>query len=197
MKIGIVCEGGLQGEDQQVLAELASRIVPAAQFDIRPQGNKPALIANCGVVTRTLLESGCCRVLVVWDVHPRWGKPDGAQLDSQEIDNELVQQGVNNNPCVFLVPIQAELEAWLLADGAALSAVLSRPTHPVKIASASHAHSIGDPKKRLQRVFTQYGKTYLPTTHAMQIVQSLARNFGVLGKIQSFKDYGRSLTQPC
>lgn len=197
MKIGIVCEGGLQGEDQKVLSALAARIVPAARFEFNPQGTKPELIANCGLVAKTLRQSGCCRVLIVWDVQPRWGKPDGARVDRQEIQRELAQHGMDSDPCVFLVPIEAELEAWLLADGAALSAVLSRPAHPARIANTANAHSVGNPKKRLQNLFQRHARAYVPATHATLIVNALARNFGALGGLPGFKAYGRALTESC
>lgn len=44
----------------------------------------------------------------------------------------LAQAGVTSSQ-VYLVCIEEELEAWLLADGRAISLVLSKPTHPVKI----------------------------------------------------------------
>src|SRR6218665_2442646 len=94
-----------------------------------PEGKKPELIANRASTTQALLDSGCCRVLIVWDVQPRWGRPDGAIQDSKDIRQKLGPHGLANHPCVFLVPIKAELEAWLLADGRALSQVLSRPEH--------------------------------------------------------------------
>jgi hypothetical protein len=197
MRIGILCEGGLQSEDQQVLRALALRIVPEAQIDILPQGNKPALIANCGSVTQALLASGCCRVLIVWDVQPRWGRPDGAPQDRQDIRQELAQHRLEKHPCVFLVPIQAELEAWLLADGPALSEVLSRPTHPARVGSTANVESEANPKKRLERIFQRYGKPYVPTMHASQIVAALKRNFGALGKVPSFKQFGAALTDKC
>lgn len=197
MKIGILCEGGLQSEDQQVLRALARRIVPNAQVEIHPQGNKPELIVNCGSATQALLDSGCCRVLIVWDVQPRWGRPDGAQQDSQDIRQELDQHGLANHPCVFLVPIKAELEAWLLADGSALSQVLSRPAHPANVGDTRNVESQGNPKKRLIKIFEQHGKPYVPTTHASQIVASLPLKFGVLGKVPSFRQFGAALTTPC
>jgi len=197
MKIGILCEGGLQSEDQQVLKALAQRIVPGAQVEIHPQGNKPELIANCASTTQALLDSGCCRVLIVWDVQPRWGRPDGAIQDSKDIRQKLGPHGLANHPCVFLVPIKAELEAWLLADGRALSQVLSRPEHRVRIHNTSNVESQANPKKRLENIFQRYGKPYVPTTHASQIVASLRPNFGVLGKVPSFGQFGAALTANC
>jgi hypothetical protein len=197
MKIGIICEGGLQSEDQQVLRALAQRIVPGTQLEVHPQGNKPELFANCGSVTEALLASGYCRVLIVWDVQPRWGRPDGAQQDNQDIQRELAQHGLANHPCVFLVPIKAELEAWLLADGSALSQVLSRPAHPVRVSNTSNVESQANPKKRLGSIFQRNGKPYVPTTHAAQIVASLKTNFGVLGKVPSFRQFGAALTDAC
>lgn len=141
--------------------------------------------------------SGCCRVLIVWDVQPRWGRPDGAIQDSKDIRQKLGPHGLANHPCVFLVPIKAELEAWLLADGRALSQVLSRPEHRVRIHNTSNVESQANPKKRLENIFQRYGKPYVPTTHASQIVASLRPNFGVLGKVPSFGQFGAALTANC
>jgi hypothetical protein len=195
--IGILCEGGLQSEDQQVLQALAARIVPGAQVRISPMGNKPDLIASCGPATQALLAEGCCRVVIVWDVMPRWGRPNGAQQDEQDIQTALAQAGLAGHPCVFLVPIHAELEAWLLADGSALSTLLSRPTHPVKVAGTKKVQSVDNPKKRLMRIFQKHGKTYIPNMHAAQIIQLLPDHFGNLSAVPSFREYGQALTQVC
>jgi hypothetical protein len=199
MKIGILCEGGLQSEDQQVLRALAQRIVPSAQIEIHPQGSKPELIVNCGSATQALLASGCCRALIVWDVQPRWGRPDGAQQDEQDIRQELARHGLANHPCVFLVPIKAELEAWLLADGSALSQVLSRSAHPVQVGNTRNVESQGNPKKQLVKIFQQRGKLYVPAIHASQIVASLGSgsNFGALSKVPSFRRFETALTVAC
>lgn len=196
--IGIICEGGPGGEDEQVLRHLVGRICPAGTtVMIRPQAAKPNLIAQCGQVAQALFDSGCDRVLIVWDVFPRWGRPDGAQQDIEDIQIELTQSGLNAHPCLYLVPIKAELEAWLLADGSALSAALSRPAHKAKIGDTKNVEDNTDPKNRLEAVFKRHGRTYTPKSDAIRIVKSIPANFGMLCKLSTFKNLGRSLTQPC
>lgn len=195
--IGIICEGTLGGEDEQVIKYLAGRICPSATLIVRPQGAKPNLIAQCGLVAQALFASGCDRVLIVWDIQPRWGRPDGEQQDRADMNVVFAQAGLAAHPCLYLVPIKAELEAWLLADGYALSAVLSRTTHPIKIGNSKNAEHNTNPKKSLEAVFQQYGRAYTPKSDAIKIVKNIPGNFGILGKLKAFKNFGRSLTQPC
>jgi hypothetical protein len=195
--IGIICEAGLGSEDEQVLRYLAGRIRPDATAMIRPLGRKPDLIVQCGQVAQALFDSGCERVLVIWDVFPRWGRPDGEAQDIADIQAILTHAGLADHPCLFLVAIQAELEAWLLADGSALSATLSRPTHPVTIGHSRNIEHNTNPKKRLESIFGQHGRTYTPKTDALAIIRHVPANFGMLGKLRAFKKLGRSLTQVC
>jgi len=194
--IGIICEGGPCGEDEQVLRHLVGRILPGVAVKILTQGRKPDLIAQCGQVAQALFDSGCDRVLIVWDVFPRWGRPDGEQQDIADIQAVLAQSGIAH-PCLYLVPIKAELEAWLLADGSALSAVLSRPAHKVKIGDTKNVEDNDNPKNRLEAVFKRYGRAYTPKSDAIKIVKKLPDKFGVLGKLSTFRKFGWSLTQPC
>lgn len=195
--IGIICEGGAGSEDEQVLRHLAGRICPGAQLRIRPQGAKPNLIDSCGDVAQALFESGCDRVLIVWDIQPRWGRPDGEAQDVVDIQAVLARSGLVHHPCLFLVAIKAELEAWLLADGTALSARLSRPAHPVSIGDLKKAEHNTNPKKRLEKIFAEHGHAYNSKTDALTIARNVPANFGILGKLDSFKKFGRSLMQPC
>ena len=171
--IGIICEGGPGGEDEQVLRHLVSRILPGVTVKILTQGRKPDLVAQCGQVAKTLFDSGCNRVLIVWDIFPRWGRPDGEQQDIADIQAALAQAGLAARPCLYLVPIKAELEAWLLADGSALSTVLSRSAHKVNIGDTKNIEDNTDPKKRLEAIFKRHGGTYTAKSDAIKIVKNL------------------------
>lgn len=195
--IGIICEGASGGEDEQVLTHLARRIRPGVRLVVRPQGAKPNLIAQCGNVAQAMFASGCERVLIVWDVYPRWRRPDGVQQDNADIQAVIAQVGLGNRPCLYMVPIQKELEAWLLADGSALSKILSTQAHPVTVGDTKNAEHNANPKKRLGTVFQQHGRAYTAKSDAIKIVQNIPPNFGMLGKLNTFKNFGRSLTQPC
>lgn len=206
MKVGIVCEGRLAGEDAQVLEHFARRIVPQASVKAFPQGNKLELFAKAGDVARSLFDTGHDRVVIVWDILPRWDKPDGEAQDLLDLQPSLVNAGVDTHPCLYKVAIHKELEAWLLADGAALSALLSRPAHPVTVNDSKNAEAEGNPKKKLEKLFATHNVpfgpqppqgSYQPKLAALRIAEKVPANFGQLGKLKAFKRFGRALTAPC
>jgi hypothetical protein len=206
MKVGIVCEGRLAGEDAQVLEHFARRIVPQATVKAFPQGTKPELFAKAGDVAQSLFDTGYDRVVIVWDILPRWDKPDGEAQDLQDLQPSLVNAGVDTHPCLYKVAIHKELEAWLLADGAALSAVLSRPAHPVIIKDNKNAETEGNAKKKLEKLFELHNMpfgpqpaqgSYQPKLAAVRIAEKVPAKFGQLGKLKSFKQFGRALTSRC
>lgn len=206
MKVGIVCEGRLVGEDAQVLEHFARRIVPHAEVKAFPQGTKPELFAKAGDVAKSLFDTGYDRVVIVWDILPRWDKPDGEAQDLLDLQPSLVNAGVDTNPCLYKVAIHKELEAWLLADGSALSAVLSRPAHPVVIKDSKNAETDANPKKKLEKLFALHNVpfgpqpsqgSYQPKLAAVRIAEKVPANFGQLGKQKSFKHFGRALTAAC
>lgn len=206
MKVGIVCEGRLAGEDAQVLEHFARRIVPLATVKAFPQGTKPELFAKAGDVAKSLFDTGHDRVVIVWDILPRWEKPDGEAQDLLDLQPSLVSAGVDTHPCLYKVAIHKELEAWLLADGAALSTVLSRPAHPVTIKDSKNAETEGNAKKKLEKLFELHNVpfgpqpsqgSYQPKLAALRIAEKVPANFGQLGKLKSFRRFGRALTAAC
>ncbi|MDD5478944.1 hypothetical protein [Rhodoferax sp.] len=206
MKVAIVCEGRLAGEDAQVFEHFAKRIAPGAAVKTFPQGTKPELFSKAGEVAKTLFTTGYNKVLIIWDILPRWEKPDGEAQDRLDLLPSLVNAGVATHPCLFLIAIHKELEAWLLADGTALSAVLSRPAHPVAIAHTKNADTVANPKKRLEQLFEQHNVpfgpqpmqgAYQPKLAAIRIAEQIPANFGQLGKLGSFKKFGHSLIKVC
>mgnify|MGYP006146255719 CR=1 FL=1 len=206
MKIGIVCEGRLAGEDAQVLEHFARRIASQATVKAFPQGTKPELFAKAGDVAKSLFDTGHDRVVIVWDILPRWEKPDGEAQDLLDLQPSLVNAGVDTHPCLYKVAIHKELEAWLLADGSALSAVLSRPAHPVTVKDNKNAETEGNAKKKLEKLFELHNVpfgpqpsqgSYQPKLAAVRIAEKVPANFGQLGKLKSFKKFGRALTVVC
>ena len=206
MKVAVICEGRLGGEDAQVFEYLALRIQPGAVVKTFPQGNKPELIEKAGAVAANLFATGYTRVLILWDVMPRWGRPDGEQQDVEDLQPSLAAAGVAAHPCLFLIAIHKELEAWLLADGSALSAILSTPAHPVSIPNTKNADTVGNPKKRIEKLFAQHNVpfgpqpvqgSYVPKLAALRIAEKIPNKFGQLGKIGSFRKFGHALTVDC
>lgn len=206
MKIGIICEGRLGGEDAQLFEHFAKRIAPRAAVKAFPQGTKPELIAKAGDVAATLFATGYTRVLIMWDILPRWSRPGSEQEDTQDIEAALTAAGVNGHSCLFLIAIHKELEAWLLADGSALSKVLSRTAHPVVIRDNKKADQEANPKKKLEKLFELHNVpfgpqpsqgSYQPKLAALRIAEQVPPNFGQLGKLNSFQKFGRALTCCC
>jgi hypothetical protein len=122
------------------------------------------------------LAEGCERVVIVWDLHPPWRsnkqKPCRKE-DRESILNSLAKVGVRSSH-VYLVCIEEELEAWLLADGRALSKVLSRPPRPVKIRDIKNSEQTRKPKTLLNQMFQQNsGRPYVDRIHARLIVEAL------------------------
>ena len=135
MKIGIICECGPQGAEVQVFPEIVKKLSLKHILDIVPMDKKPKLVEGCGKAAKQLLESGCERVLIVWDLYPGWrekGQKPCRKEDCAAIFASLKASKVGAKK-IKLICIQEELEAWLLCDGSAVSEVLSKPTHKVKI----------------------------------------------------------------
>jgi hypothetical protein len=164
------------------------------------------LFSLAGEVARTLFATGYDKVLIIWDILPRWDKPDGEAQDRQDLEPSLVRAGVEAHPCLYLIAIHRELEAWLLADGSALSAVLSRPAHPVVIKNNKNAETEVNPKKKLEKLFDTHNipfgpqptqGSYQPKLAAVRIAEQVPTHFGQLGKLKSFRAFGHALQATC
>jgi hypothetical protein len=152
------------------------------------------MIANCGRAVANLLNAeGCDKVLIIWDLYPAW-RDDGCRADCVEdcrsIREALRAAGVTDGDGrVALICIREELEAWLVADGRALSAVLSRPTHQVRVQDNRRPDTVREPKTRLRQLFQQNGRgDYSDRTHAIQIAQALP-DHNRIGRSQSFRRF--------
>lgn len=176
MKMGLIFECGPAGADKIVCELLARRLKPGIQITSVPLDNKPRLLVDCGPAAAQLFQEGCERVVIVWDLYPPWRSAGGQpcrRTDRQAIAKSLAKTGLKHKP-VFLVCIEEELEAWLIADGRALSQVLSRPTHLVKVPDTKKPDQTSKPKTKLMKVFQQKsGKPYSDRIHARLIVEAL------------------------
>ena len=72
MKVGFIFECGPQGADKQVCEYLAQQICPGITPVSVTLDNKPNLLKSAGTVAVRLLNEGCERVLIVWDLRPAW-----------------------------------------------------------------------------------------------------------------------------
>jgi hypothetical protein len=180
MKIGLIVECGPQGADQQVCEYLIGRIAEETQTPLtcscRTMDNKPGLVANCGEVAALLLNEGCERIVIVWDLYPAWseeGKRPCRHNDKESIIASLNEANVALER-VVMVCIESMMESWLLTDGRALSAFLSKPHRPITISDNNQAHRNRKPKGTLTDYMQPAGfGRYQDYLHAIRIIEKL------------------------
>ena len=176
MKVGLIFECGPDGADKQVCEHLAERVDNQIELNSITLDNKPGLIEYCGRAALELLNDGCQRVVISWDLYPPWrekNEPPCFHKDRHAILHSLAEAGVTS-PDVYLVCITQELEAWLLSDGRAISYVLSKAHRKVKVGDEKAPDSVTNPKTRMTKLFQQRGgMIYLDRIHAVQIVRAL------------------------
>lgn len=174
MKVGMIFECGPDGADKKVCEHLARMLQPDIEVLSVTLDNKPNLLSECGMAAAELLKEGCDRVIIIWDLYPPWREQSPCRREDRAAIMESLAEAKVTSPPVYLVCIEAELEAWLLADSRAISAVLSRPTHPVKIPDQKKTEKMKNPKKEMNQIFQENsGRPYLDRQHAKMIVQNL------------------------
>ncbi len=174
MKVGLIFECGPEGADKKVCEHLARMLEPNIKIESITLTNKAILMQDCGKATAQLLADGCERVVIVWDLYPPWREKNDRPCRREEREKvmQLLKDAGVTSPNVFLVCIREELEAWLLADEQAISAFLSRPTHPVKINRVKEPEQFRNPKKHLIKLFKQNGRPeYKDLIHAEKIIK--------------------------
>ena len=195
MKIGFIFECGPDSSDVQVCRHLVNKLDPTIEFVPSTLDNKKNLVEDCGAVAKALLDE-CEKVIVVWDLYPAWrekGMRPCRYEDRQAIFQSLQAEKVDLDK-VFLVCIQEELEAWLLADHRAVTAMLEplKHPHPVsRISRFSNPDSIRNPKKRLTKIFTQElgaRRRYVDYRHAFLIARKIP-DFRRIRRSDSFKRF--------
>lgn len=195
MKVGMIFESGPQGAEKMVCEYIAKQLCPGIVISSATHVNKPDMIAGCGKDVVQLLKEGCKRIIIVWDLFPPWRKAGQKPCRKEDRDammNALKLEGVEKAP-VFLICIREELEAWLLADGRAIAAVLSTAAHPVPaIADAKRPDHVPNPKGRLKRLFRvhRHGE-YNDLVHAIKIIKKADLNR--LRRSESFRRFRAKL----
>ena len=194
-KVGIICECGPQGAEVKVFRELAGLIDDSLEIECVPLDQKPKLVRECGRAAATLLTRGCQRVVIVWDLYPAWRERENRPCRREDrlgICESLTAARVAPDQ-VGLICIREELEAWLIADGRAVSKLLSTPAHPVRIRDGRNPESIRNPKKRLGQIFKEnVGRQYSDRIHAIQIVRALT-DLERLDRIPAFARFRRKI----
>ncbi len=187
-------ECGPDGADKKVCEYLARKIDPNLDVISVPLDNKPSLIEKCGSTAQMLFKQGCERVLILWDLYPPWKTKQKPcrKFDCDEIKRNLKKAGVSLD-LVYLICIEQELEAWLISDGRAVSAVISNSNHPVKISDVKKSERVDNPKKVLNKHFAQYhGRPYVDRYHAVKIAEAFP-DFNRVRRCPSFSRFESKL----
>ncbi len=209
MKLGLIVEGL---PDLKVLEYLAKRINPEIRVVSRTLGKKPDLIADCGEIAKLLLELGCDRVIIVWDLFPaEWENPVRTKQlsttktrpecgqDRKRIENEL-ETATIDLARVCLVCIDAMLETWLLTDIRAVNAVLSTKTRRANVKTPPRLERNQDPKTLMINIFRREGRgqktAYSDVDDAIKIAKAIpkdSRDLRRLRKHDSFVQFARCI----
>jgi hypothetical protein len=197
MKLGMIFESGPQGAEKQVCEYLARQLRADITISSATHRNKVEMIADCGKDVKLLMGEGCDRILIIWDLFPPWRKAKDKpcrKADRAAIINALALAEVEDAP-VFLICVREELEAWMLADGRAVSAVLSTPAHPVTgIENVKNPDHYPNPKGRMKRLFRIHHRgEFNDLIHAIKIIKAAGLNR--LRRSASFRRFEEKLTQ--
>jgi len=196
MKIGFVFECGPAGADIQVCEFLAREIVPSIKPVSRTLDNKANLLKDAAKVAATLLADGCERVLIVWDLRPAWPGPKPCRkVEREALLESLTEASLTGKP-VFLVCVEQELESWLLADEAKISAYLSTAAHPYVAKRVSKPDRELNPKSAMMNHFkTARGWRYEDRTHAIKVLNAANTDFKKLRRSPTFTRFEKLLRE--
>ena len=189
MTIGFIFECGPQGADKQVCEYLASQLRPGQKIVSRTMDNKLKLLEGAASVAKRLLQEGCDRVLIVWDLRPAWpdkkDKPCRAK-ERQTLLDALAKEGLQKAP-VYLVCVEQELESWLLASDHAISAFLSTQAHPYHAKPVKKPDQAPNPKAVMNNHFSAArGMRYEDRVHAAKVLKAATLDWKRLRRSVSF-----------
>lgn len=194
--IGFIFECGPQGADKHVCEYLASQLRPGVKLISRTMDNKLKLLEGAASVAKRLLEEGCERVLIVWDLRPAW--PDKKEkpcraAERQTLLDALAKEGLQGQP-VYLVCVEQELESWLLADETKLSAYLSTDSRAYNAPRTRRPDDVVNPKSRVMKYFKEArGLRYEDYVHAVKVVKNGDLNLPRLRRSESFARFEAKL----
>jgi hypothetical protein len=194
MKVGFIFECGPEGADKQVCEYLAQQIRPGITPVSRTLDNKPRLLQECGLVAAKLLQDGCERVLIIWDLRPAWpGKKTCRKVERDEVLASLSKTGIADAP-VFLVCIEQELESWLLADEKKISAYLSTDAHSYVAPQTKKPDRVPNPKSVMMNHFkAAKGWRYEDRTHAIKVLNAADTDLKRLRRSETFMRFEAKL----
>ena len=199
MKVGFIVECGPKGAEVNVIPYLARLVDQSFEVD-NPVSldDKDKLRRDCGPWVKKLLDRGCERVLIVWDLMPDWGEYEGRGCrhdDKEQIARSLARAGLDPaDPRIKVVCIEQMLESWVLADNQAVSGFLSTPEHHLPVPKCKDPDSIRSPEAVLNRSFrTSRFRKYRDLDHAFGIIKKAQLNR--LRRSDSFGHFEEKLTE--
>ena len=196
MKIGLILECAPNGPDQHVCTRLVNLLLPDAEVSFTTLINKPNLLIKCGESAASHFKEGCDRVIIVWDLYPAWrekGEKPCWHQDRVDIFQSLAAAQVDTED-VSLVCIWEELEAWLLADGRALSACFSTQNRSVTVNDHKTSERVSNPKGKLSQIIRENkcGLKYEDHIHAKKIAQHIT-DFTRLRRCKTFRRFAKKV----
>jgi hypothetical protein len=195
MTVGMIFECGKDGPDFQVCKELARRLNEKIVVSPVTLGNKKTLIETCGKSARLLLDGGCDKVLIIWDLRPP--HPEGAKLDCvrecEAVKTSLRAEGVKHDK-VSLISIREEIECWFCADRATLLRLLSTEAHQADIPKFKNPEKVKNPKAQFISMFKSSPRIARRYSDMIDAVR-LARECDLerLSRVQSFARFRERL----
>ena len=198
MKVGFIVECGPQGAEIEIMPWLAEKISAGLEIvEPVPLDSKRKLRMECGQWVKGLLNDGCQRVLILWDLLPAWGEHEGKgcrHSDKEQIFESLRYAGINPaDKRIRLICIEKMLESWVLADHDAVAAFLSTDAHKIKVSPCKHPDAVKDPKAVLNKSFRQTRfQKYRDLYHAFRVIQKADLN--KLRRSESFRRFEKKLT---
>src|SRR5262249_7277802 len=132
--------------------------------------------------------------VIVWDLYPPWRDARPCRWEDRETILRSLEEADIMGPEVALVCNEEELEAWLLADGRALSSFLSTAAHPVKVQDAKKPTKVHKQKTLLnQHCQKNSGRSYVDRIDAIKILRHLP-DLTRIRKSQTFRRFEEKVT---
>ena len=200
IKVGLLVESGPQGLEAIVCRRLCDLLNSESNaeidVDIVPMDNKFRLLEECATAANSLIQSGCERVVVLWDERPAWPKSNEKLCWHNDRQHAMEKLGTQNDLSerVHLVCIEREFESWLMFDHPMLSRLLSRPTHSVSFPKQKRPDRNGNPKGTLTSKFQELAReTYVDVVFARRIASQIL-SLNRIGRCMTFKRFASKLT---
>jgi hypothetical protein len=198
MKLGLIFECDKQGTDQQVYEYVIRQLCPDLDFITQPAGiNKPQMIDNCGKIAQLLIDvEKCDKILIIWDLMPRWG---GVPCRKEDVDNILENLTAEDVDLakIKLVCIEPELESWLIVDGKALTAYKEQLSHPHKVEKFKGKKLSPESKNAKTEISKYLGRKYNDISEALKIAQHIENYEQIARKHASFARLKEFIGEVC